>query len=52
MVVALGAGLEGPLREEVLVGPCKDLLWWLEDWLPPECPTPPWSRGLMPQDWA
>ena len=24
----------------------------LEDWLPPWCPTPPLSLGLMPEDLA
>ena len=42
----------GPLGEEDLVEPCEVLLWWLEDWLPPECPTPPWSQGFVPRDWA
>ena len=46
--MALGAGLRGPMEEEDFLGPCGVLLWWLEDWLPPECPTPPWSRGFVP----
>ena len=36
------------MEEEDLVGPCGVLLWWLEDWLPPECPTPPGPKGLHP----
>ena len=48
IVVALGAGLGGPMEEEDLVGPCDVLLWWLEDRLPPECPTPPDPRDLCP----
>ena len=46
VVVKLGASLGGPMEEEDLVGPCVVLLWWLEDWLPPECPTP---KDLCPR---
>ena len=52
VVVALGAGLGGPKPGEDLFWPWLVLLWWLEDWLPPECPTPPWSLGLVPLDLA
>ena len=46
----LGAGLGGPEEEEDLLWPWLVLLWWLEDWLPPEYPTPPWSLGSVPLD--
>ena len=48
IVVALGAGLGGPMEEEDLVGPSGVLLSWLEDWLPPECPTPPCPEDFCP----
>ena len=42
VTVAEGAGLGGPKLED----DCWlwfVLLWWLEDWLPPDRRTPPWS---------
>ena len=50
-VVDTGAGLGGPeLVEDSW--PWFVLPWRLEDWLLPECPTPPWSLGLVPMDSA
>ena len=51
MVVADRLGLEGPnLAEDPW--PWFVLLWSLEDWLPPECPYPPWSLGMEALDSA
>ena len=52
VTVAEGAGLGGPELEEDPIWPWFVLLWWPEDWLPPERPTPPWFLGLAPLDSA
>ena len=52
VAVALGGGLGGPLREGDPLRPWPDPLWWLEDWLPPCCPTPPLSLERAPEDLA
>ena len=50
--VAEGASLGGPKLTEDPFQLWFVLLWWPEDWLPPECPTPPRSGGLVPMDSA
>ena len=53
--MALGGGLGGPLLEEVLLAflwPWSEPLWWLEDWLPPCCPTLSLSLELALSDLA
>ena len=52
MAVALGGGLGGPLKEEDPPWAWLDPLWWLEDWLPPCCPTLPLSLELALSDLA
>ena len=50
-VTATGAGLGGPDLVEDSWPWCV-LPWQLEDWLLPDCPTPPWSWVFGPWDLA
>ena len=52
VAVAEGGGLGGPKLAEDPFWSWFVLLWWPEDWLPPECHTPPQSLGLVPLDLA
>ena len=51
VTVVLGVGLRGPKLEED-PWPWFVLLWWLEDCLPLDHSTTPWSMGLAPLDSA